>query len=96
MTLKSSAKAGVTITLVGVYLGAHAAHVGKLQFHPPATAGAVVVVSTSVGSSVSWGMFRAQQPMPVEILADTVREYLPAAPVALVMDGDELRRLLAR
>jgi len=32
--------------------------------------------------------------MPVEALTDAVSPHLPAAPVALVMDADELQRLL--
>jgi hypothetical protein len=86
-------KRGISITLIGAYAGAHAAHV-KQPLHTTGSTGASVTIATDVGSAVSWGMFRAQQPMPVEILQDGVSKYLPSAPIALVMTGDETRRIL--
>lgn len=53
-----------------------------------------MIIAPDVGSGVSWGLFRAQQPMPVEILHDNVSQYWPTALVALTMDESELRRLL--
>jgi len=88
-------KGGVAITLIGAYAGAHGAHV-KQQLHTTGTTGASVIIAPDVGSTVAWGVFRAQQPMPVEILHDGVSKYLPSALTTLTMTGDEMRRLLER
>jgi hypothetical protein len=96
----------LSITLVGFTLG-HAFHAadGQCQ-HVTASAHTNVPAGVSVGSTGAIGSgvigtagstvatFRAQPALPVEILHDGVSLYLPAAPVALVMDGDQLRRLL--
>jgi hypothetical protein len=86
-------KGSIAITLIGAYAGAHAAHV-KQQRHTTGSTGASVTIAADVGSAVSWGMFRAQQPMPIEILQDGVSKYLPSAPTTLVMTGDEMWRIL--
>jgi hypothetical protein len=63
--------------------------------HAPAAAFADVGVNVgSTGATSGWDTFRSQPAMPVEILHDTVRPYLTAAPVALTMSADELQKLL--
>jgi hypothetical protein len=80
---------GIAAGLAGV-IGVESAHLG-VQHQKHTTGSTYLSVPASVASDAA---FRAMYAEAVEVLADNVSPRLPVAPTTLVMNGDEMRRIL--